>query len=228
MSKLATTFDAAACAERITKYHHAARRTASQAVGYAILCGKEIAEAQDNIPHGGFVEWLTERTEVSQRTAYRYLDLFRGFRPKLTKFTSVAGLLELPVGEWSAAEAEKFEKAVAKASDGQTLTQLYMDLGVVKGQSKLRGGDTGVRGQRSKLSTEEQIKASQKLAREDFGTAHVAIGTCGWMLLEDGEINAIVAGLDRGSAAMKKWLAIPKAQRKDRMAEVKAMVKGLA
>lgn len=57
----------------IMRENGCAIRTAKTAVDHAIRCGEMLIAAKAKVPHGGWESWVTTETEISLRTASRYM-----------------------------------------------------------------------------------------------------------------------------------------------------------
>jgi DUF3102 family protein len=68
----------------------AAARTA---IEHAIECGRLLVEAKASVPHGEWLPWLRENTEVSERTARRWMRFAENSETLLAKSATVAELI---------------------------------------------------------------------------------------------------------------------------------------
>ncbi len=69
--------DLDALAARINAEHRACEQAAMTTVQHAITAGALLVEAKDALPHGGWLPWLTEHFDGSQRTAQAYMRIAR-------------------------------------------------------------------------------------------------------------------------------------------------------
>ena len=51
--------------------------------------GRELLEAQAELEHGTFLDWLRDAAGLSKSTAYRFMDMARAFGPKLPTLGSL-------------------------------------------------------------------------------------------------------------------------------------------
>lgn len=86
--------------ETITDEILDAKRTGGEAI---LTIGRCLIEAKDMLPHGEWLPWLNERVEFSERTARRFMKLYRecSNRPALADLgaTKALALLALPTDE---------------------------------------------------------------------------------------------------------------------------------
>jgi hypothetical protein len=55
--------------------HRAALSAAMRAIEHAANCGRHLLEAKDLVPHGTWLDWVTENTEVGFRQSQKYMRL---------------------------------------------------------------------------------------------------------------------------------------------------------
>lgn len=136
-------FDPKKSAEKVNRYHRAARNSAGQSVVYAIQCGAEINRAKQALPHGEFLPWLQDVVKIPSTSADRYRALADQLLPRLLKFPTVGNLVELAAGDLTEAQSLKLSEAVNKITGRKALTQLYIDFGIVKSGAEAgpKGGD---------------------------------------------------------------------------------------
>jgi hypothetical protein len=79
-------------ARRINAEHDAALQSARTAIEHAINCGRLLLEAKASTGHGGWLPWLREKTNVSERTAQRWMRFAENAEALLAKSATVADL----------------------------------------------------------------------------------------------------------------------------------------
>ena len=67
---------------KINKLHALAQQAAATAIEYAVAAGKLLIEEKKYVGHGGWLSWLQENVDFSERTARNYMRVARAF-PKL-------------------------------------------------------------------------------------------------------------------------------------------------
>lgn len=113
---------------------------------YGIKKGK-----RTDLPHnaGSSESWpdaVRKRLGISDDTAYRWMDMARAAKPRLTKGDiDLGAILEKNPGALTQAEQELLQKAVHKISDGKTQLEFMLECGAVKAPqgSAARGGALG-------------------------------------------------------------------------------------
>src|SRR5215216_3184776 len=72
----------AALAEQINEEHRLCEQAARNSVEHARAAGEMLIEAKSQVPHGGWLPWLEENFEDSERTAQVYMRIARDW-PRL-------------------------------------------------------------------------------------------------------------------------------------------------
>jgi len=133
------------------RYHRAAKSSAAMAIVYAAMAGRELIEWKKKAGHGRWLTWVENNCEFCDRTAERYIALYEGIKDKLansahvrnlmnsTRVSDLNKLLERPPSELLPEETEILLKELRQATDGNSLRQLYFDLGIVS-PPKEKGG----------------------------------------------------------------------------------------
>ncbi len=195
--------------KEIIRHHEAAGQHAVMASVHAALAGLELQAARAELPHGEFERWVEASIPFTTRTAQRYMALAEGIKKLCTKTTHVSFLENL----FSVAPSELPEKnraalieTLAKATDGQSLREWYIELGIIK-EPKAVGGYNG----RRDIPPEERLRIKREAAKRDWGQLYKSINAIGikdplWMELSRAEIVTIAEVLDDVLAAMKKFL----------------------
>jgi len=75
MSTLVTTTTADELAPRINEEHDACVRCVEQFASHAFKAGDLLIEAKGLVPHGQWLDWLAEHTDLSERTAQAYMQM---------------------------------------------------------------------------------------------------------------------------------------------------------
>lgn len=131
------------------RFHQLAQASAAQMAVAAAKCGLELAALKKEIGHGGWEEFFAKhfaKHGLQLRTAQKYMALAEGLKGKALKneARSYLPLLECAPSELKKADQEKLTKAVAKMTDGATLSELYQEMGIVKKPqgAGAKGGNT--------------------------------------------------------------------------------------
>lgn len=158
----------------IGKYHTLAREHAAQAAFYMVLCGYELLAVNATMEHGEWGPWVEANCPFNRHTAWKYMETAKRLKGGPQMFTAVnicqsgTSLLSLP-----APEREKAIAAIKKATDGQTITQLYLDLDIVKPARTYEhiGGNADLRAWLAKTHPEckaTRIEDCPKGIREEY------------------------------------------------------------
>jgi hypothetical protein len=119
----------------------------------AILCGQQLAADQKALKSSSitFDQWFDKHEKslgFSRRTAFKYIGAFKDTKAKLLKTGNKAtlALLEAAPHNLSKEDREKLLKAVGKCIGSQTLSDIYLEAGIVKNVHKaplrIGGGDS--------------------------------------------------------------------------------------
>ena len=92
--------DLAALAETIRREHGAVGHAACNMLSHAMAAGDALAAAKAKVRHGEWARWLRRETDLTERTAQRYLQLAAAraqleANPSRTTGSSIAGALRL-------------------------------------------------------------------------------------------------------------------------------------
>jgi len=119
---------------RINALHAEVEKTTGQimglkdlAVAIAAKCGAELLAFKDELPHGQFEEQVGRACNFTVRTAQRYMALTEELQRRFPKNDTMS-LLTISI--------EKLAPTVNRLIEGQTLTQLMFDWGILKKKSK--------------------------------------------------------------------------------------------
>ncbi len=117
--------------DKIAYYHSISQSAGQISIMAAIAAGIELQMAKAEIEHGQFRAWMQENLQFSERTAQRYMALAE----IILGDVGMPRLLEMP-------EEERREKIASASSsvDAKSLTQLYLDLGLVSPPERMMGG----------------------------------------------------------------------------------------
>ena len=107
------------------------------AAGYAILCGLELLAVQKQLKSASgctFEQWLSNHQEAlgfSRRTVFKYTCLAEHAKAKLQDKSTLL-LMDSAPGSLTTGAREKLLSALHKSVDGQSLTELYEELGIAR------------------------------------------------------------------------------------------------
>ena len=167
--ELATAADASAvsvippspqldAAGRINYFHRLSRAAGEISIKAALAAGLELARVQ--LAHQGrlFDEWVEANCELGRRTAFKYMAVVR---ETLGREGGMNRLLEGSDDD----RREAVEEYAAK-SDSKSLTELYVDLGIVKKTPSNLGGRREGAGRKRKLTLEQMQAQAVALAKD--------------------------------------------------------------
>jgi hypothetical protein len=124
-------------AQAIVHCHDRARQAAQFQVLYALRCGILLLKAKEQIPHGGFLEWLESSLPTIHRaTANRYMQLLDRINDDKCRTVRHLQFLQSPtLDEDIRNDPKLIEETVEKVgqiTDKKTLTDLYKGYGIIK------------------------------------------------------------------------------------------------
>lgn len=123
--------------ERISKireYHESAQAALGQGAMYIILTGFELCAVRAAIEHGQWQSWVEKNCPFSYPTAMRYITVAeRKYKdiPNLSHVRDFA--LGISPHLLESGQRQELIEAVKNATDGETVRQMYLDLGMIKG-----------------------------------------------------------------------------------------------
>ena len=126
----------------IADYHEAARATLAQGAMYALLCGFELHAAHAQVGrYGNWEKWVESNCPFSLSTAWRYM---QAAERKAKDIPNLALVKDFALGVsphlLAPAKRDQLFDIVRTATDGESIRQLYLDLGLIKGPHKNAGG----------------------------------------------------------------------------------------
>jgi Protein of unknown function (DUF3102) len=164
----------------INQYHNNAAAAYAQASFYAVMCGMELMAARTAMAHGEWLPWVEKNCEFEKTAAYKYMMIAEKALPLIQKHYPV-------LGDGSAIVApslmkknarEKFIAAVSEMTDGQTIQELQLELGIIKQKPEPNlGGSRPGAGRPTKL---EKTVADQMMAFSDWEA--IAKQLCPWVV----------------------------------------------
>ena len=86
-----------------------------------IEIGRELTAVKDELPHGQFLPWIEAEFEMSERTAYNFMDVAGKFGDKVATVASFSSKVLYALSAPSTPDAV-IDKAVAKAESGDKVT----------------------------------------------------------------------------------------------------------
>lgn len=134
----------------VLRLHQIVLTSAAQMAVAAAKAGLEFKALKKDVGHGAWEEYFAQHFDgqgITLRTAQNYMRLADGLKSKALKNAtgvSFLKLLDTAPSELSKDNQEKLTKAVAKMTDGASLTDLYKEMGIVKKAqgSGAKGGNT--------------------------------------------------------------------------------------
>ncbi len=124
----------------INEYHQCLMATFAQGAMYAILIGFELHAARATVQHGEWEGWVAANCEFHPATAWRYM---QAAERKAKDIPNLARVQDFALGVAPHALAQKQREelfdCVRQATDGETIRQLYLELGLSKQPPQLGG-----------------------------------------------------------------------------------------
>jgi hypothetical protein len=161
----------------IAEYHERARAAFAESACFAVLCGIELSVARAQVGHGDWDAWLKAHFVFDRCTAWRYMQAAQRKCAQLLT-SNVAHVQHLAAGASVSSlpepDREAMYRAVRDATNGETVRQLYLDLGLI---SKPEGPRAGGRpGPRTRRAIEEgKFLSDADLERMQAGQASIEI-----------------------------------------------------
>lgn len=129
---------------KINEYHNLAMTALAQGAFYALLCGFELHAARAQSEHGQWEEWVADNCPFTSRTARKYM---AAAEKKFKDIPKLANVMDFTVGvspaQLQPQQRNLLVQSLRDATDGETMRQMYLDLGIIKADGKKRGGDHG-------------------------------------------------------------------------------------
>ena len=147
-------------AARINYFHTLSKQAGEVAVKAALYAGMELFKAKVEHP-GTFDAWVDQNCAFGRSTAYKYLALLT---ETVGKGADLVGLAEGTDDARTDAIAE-----YAGNMESKGLTELYVDLGIVKKSKSNLGGKREGAGRPRKQSAEELAKQAEAVAKHAVG-----------------------------------------------------------
>ena len=147
-------------AARINYFHTLSKQAGEVAVKAALYAGMELFKAKIDHP-GTFDAWVDQNCAFKRATAYNYLKLLT---ETIGKGVDLVGLAEGTDDARTDAIAE-----YAGNMESKGLTELYVDLGIVKKSKSNLGGKREGAGRPRKQSAEELAKQAEEVAKHAAG-----------------------------------------------------------
>ena len=147
-------------AGRINYFHTLSKQAGEVAVKAALYAGMELFKAKVEHP-GTFDAWVDQNCSFKRATAYNYLKLLS---ETVGKGADLVGLAEDTDDARTEAIAE-----YAGNMESKGLTELYVDLGIVKKSKSNLGGKRPGAGRPQKKSAEELAQQAEAVAKHAAG-----------------------------------------------------------
>lgn len=111
-----------------------AKLLAAQTVANLVVAGLQLKAEKKKLRQGEWEPFVQTRCEFTARSAHRFIGLGEGVKARLLKSDTVSDLklLETAPADLSPADQATLLAAVSKITDGETITELYRDFGIVK------------------------------------------------------------------------------------------------
>ncbi|HRZ56003.1 MAG TPA: hypothetical protein P5525_11165 [Candidatus Paceibacterota bacterium] len=117
----------------IRQYHESAIASLAQGAMYALLCGFELHAARLTVEHGKWEGWVETHCPFSKITAWRYM---QAAEKKLKDIPNLSRVKDFSLGvaphALSQEDRESLISSVRNAVEGDTIRQLYLDIGLAK------------------------------------------------------------------------------------------------
>lgn len=122
--------------ERINFLHALSVESGVVSIAAAIYAGWELSQVREKCTHGSWYAWLEKNTAISPPTALRYIGVYA------KHLAEARAALPDPVPSTVPPSAAELEAACAN-TDAKTLTDLYVQQGLVKRSSNWGGAREG-------------------------------------------------------------------------------------
>jgi hypothetical protein len=109
-------------ADRIWTEADKAHSAMTSAAEHAIACGSMLQAAKDKVPHGSWMKWLKDNTQLSQSTANTYMRVAEANSQRAVNLESIRGTLKLLAQDKLEARSDFSEDYVPH--DGEELPPL--------------------------------------------------------------------------------------------------------
>lgn len=158
-------------AARISVYHQSFEKAAQDQLGYAFLCGVELAQAKAQLKgeqgHGQFVKWREAALpQISQPTTSRYMQFAKAIAEQSKQIATItAKPLQLTNGELPEEDRKIILKAVHDFADGATLTELYRAHGILRKPKHQSERDRG-----KPMTPAERAAAEEKIVDDHLAS----------------------------------------------------------
>ena len=179
-------------AGRINSYHRLSREAGRVSIAAAIAAGVELEMAMAELPAGQFEQFVAAQCEFGRRTAYHYRAAAR----------AVLGEALDQLIETSNDRRRQAVEAAASSIDSATLTDLYVEAGIVKRAPSHMGGRRPGAGRKPKTLQEEvdEIAKDPDLSMDEARGLlaklyEFGISRNGWDLLRDEDLAKVCSML---------------------------------
>lgn len=182
----------------------------------------------------GFASWdefCRARIGISDETARGWMRMAEALKPRLRKLPGLGHLIreiiDRPLSQLGPEKCQLLADAVHKLADGKTQLDFMEELGLVKraqGSGASGGALGGGRHAKGQLTEE----AARQIARDDWRMVGQKLVLAGhsFTLLDDAEVDGLIAAMTSTLAGMRRWRQAPKALRDDALVrEVAEIVK---
>lgn len=177
-------------------------------------------------------EWVPAHCGISADTARNWMKMAEALKPRLRKLPGLGGIIreiiDVPLSQWPEEKCRLLTDAVHKLADGRGQLEFMLELGIVKRPqgASAQGGDLGGARVLPGATGEE---AARQIARDDWSAVaqKIQLARQSFTLLDDPEVDALIACFDAAAAAMRRWRQAPRALRNAALvAEVAELLKG--
>lgn len=146
-------------AGRINYFHNVSKQAGKVSIKAAIFAGLELARVKASLPHGEYQNWIVANCSFKYSTAHNYIAIaYRLISDTELEFDD---LLE----DTDTARIGAVETA-SSACETNSLTELYVDLGIVKKSKSNLGGFRQGAGRKSKEEKAKMALAAQAAAQD--------------------------------------------------------------
>ena len=149
-------------AGRINYFHRVTKEAGRISIAAAFYAGIELAKVKANIGHGAFQGWVASNCEVKYRTAHNYIHM-------VTMYFMNNGIELADMLDASDVQRQEAITQVIENCESNSLTEIYVDLGIVKKSKSNLGGKREGAGRPRKQSAEELAKQAEEVAKHAAG-----------------------------------------------------------
>lgn len=142
---------------RINYFHRVTKEAGRISIAAAFYAGIELAKVKARIGHGEFQGWIASNCEFKYSTAHNYIHM-------VTMYFMNNGIELADMLDASDVQRQEAITQVIENCESNSLTEIYVDLGIVKKSKSNLGGKREGAGRPRKQSAEELAKKADAVS----------------------------------------------------------------